>query len=116
MESVSKSKKDDIVVLKIKGGIHHIDTPSFEKELVSVIEERNYKIVLDLTQTEYLCSSSLGVLISLERKIKRKGGDIRLVIIKAEILKVLQITLLNKVFRIFSSLEEAIKSFNEGNV
>ncbi len=49
----------------------------------------------------------------MQRRVKRKGGDIRLVITENEVLRVMQITLLNRVFQIFGTLPEAIESFKK---
>ncbi|MFN3604939.1 MAG: STAS domain-containing protein [Leptonema sp. (in: bacteria)] len=112
MESFTKSKQDDVIIVKIKGGIQHSDTPNFEKELESIILEQNlYKIIVDLTNVNHISSSALGVLIAMERKLKRKNGDIRLVITEPEILKVMQITLLDRVFQIYNNSQDAIHSF-----
>lgn len=112
MEAISRNKQDDIIILKFKGNIQHSDTPNFEKELENVILEQNlYKIILDLTSVNHICSSALGILIAMERKIKRKNGDIRLVITEPDVLKVMQITLLDRVFQIYSNLQEALNSF-----
>jgi anti-anti-sigma factor len=115
MESITREKKEDIVILKVKGSIQHSDTPNFEKELEKLLEENLFKIIIDLTNVKHICSSALGILIAMERKVKRKGGDIRLVITETEVLRVLQITLLNRVFQIYGTLKEAIESFHSIN-
>lgn len=112
MDSISKSKQEDIIILKFKGSIQHSDTPNFEKEIENVILEQNlYKIILDLSLVNHISSSALGSLIAMERKIKRKNGDIRLVITEPEVLRIMQITLLNRVFQIFSNVQDAIQSY-----
>jgi len=113
MESIAKEKKEDITILKVKGNIQHTDTPNFEKELESLLEENVIKIIIDLTNVKLVSSSALGTLIAMQRRIKRKGGDIRLVITENEVLRVMQITLLNRVFQIFGTLADAIESFKK---
>ncbi len=113
MESISKSKLGEIVILKVTGSIQHTDTPVFEKELEKILEENLIKVIIDLTNVKHVCSSTLGTLIAMERKIKRKNGDIRLVITEQEILRIMQITLLNRVFQIFNNLQDAIDSFKK---
>ncbi|GIX42317.1 MAG: hypothetical protein KatS3mg129_2050 [Leptospiraceae bacterium] len=113
MESITREKKDDVIILKVKGNIQHTDTPNFEKELEKLLEENAIKIIIDLSNVKHVCSSALGSLIAIERRIKRKGGDIRLVITENEVLRVMQITLLNRVFQIFDTIQEAIESFKK---
>lgn len=113
MENITKIKEDDVIVVKVNGNIQHLDTPNFEKELEKILEENYYKIVVDLTNVKHVSSSALGILISLIRKVKRKNGDIRLVVTEDEVLRVLQITLLNRVFQIFGTSKEAVDSFKK---
>ncbi|MCS7204530.1 MAG: STAS domain-containing protein [Leptospiraceae bacterium] len=111
MESITKSKDGDVIILKVKGNIQHIDTPNFEKQLEEVLKENNFKIVIDLSNIKHVSSSALGILIAMERKVKRKNGDIRLVITEPEVQRVLQITLLNRIFQIYSNVSDAVESF-----
>ncbi|MBN2839645.1 MAG: STAS domain-containing protein, partial [Coriobacteriia bacterium] len=55
----------------------------------------------------FIDSSGLGVLVSSLRRVKEHGGTLRLVCTKESILKIFRITGLDKVFAIFSGMEEA---------
>lgn len=112
MESIVRNKQNDIIILKIKGNIQHTDTPNFEKELEKLLEENVIKIIIDLSNIKHVSSSALGTLIAMERKVKRKNGDIRLVITEQEVLRIMQITLLNRVFHIYNNIQDAINSFD----
>ena len=71
----------------------------------------NPKILIDFKNVEHLSSAALGTLITINNKIRNKGGQLRLSNIDSQIYEVFVITKLNKLFQIHDSNEKAIESF-----
>ncbi|MBW7856855.1 MAG: STAS domain-containing protein [Leptonema sp. (in: Bacteria)] len=111
MDSISKSRKNGVDILTVKGSLEHVDSPIFEKELESILDADSSMIVLDLSSSAHICSSALGALIAAKRKIRRREGDIRIVVGPGDVLRVLQITLLDRVFLTYDNLDAAAHSF-----
>jgi len=83
------------------------------KDLVSeIIDAGTHKIIIDLNICEYLDSTFLGAMISLLKKANSLGGDLRLVYSKEMPSLVFVLTRMDKVFKVFSGLDEALESFN----
>lgn len=78
-------------------------------ELVNGVER--IKLLLSFKGVEHLSSAALGVLISLNRKVTEKNGQLRLADISAQIFEVFKITRLNKLFSIHTTTQEALASF-----
>lgn len=74
-----------------------------------VDEDGRTKIVLDFTNVEYLSSAALGKLITMDKKVKKVKGKLRLCCIRPEIYEVFAITKLNKLFDIRDNQEAAIE-------
>ncbi len=74
-----------------------------------VEEDGRMKIVLDFTNVEYLSSAALGKLITLDKKVKKARGKLRLCSIRPEIYEVFAITKLNKLFDIREDQEAALE-------
>lgn len=68
------------------------------------------KFVLDFANVAHLSSSALGILITLSKRVREKGGQLRLCGIQPALLEVFTITRLNEIFRIFPNRQEAIES------
>jgi anti-sigma B factor antagonist len=68
------------------------------------------KLVLSFEKVEYLSSSALNILISLENAINKKGGQMRLACLDPELQKVFKLMKLNKVMVLCSTMDEAIGS------
>ena len=73
-----------------------------------VEEDGRKKIVLDFTSVEYLSSAALGKLITMDKKVKAVGGQLRLCSIRPDIYEVFAITRLNKLFDIRADQEAAL--------
>jgi anti-sigma B factor antagonist len=71
------------------------------------------KLLLDFNTVDHLSSAALGMLINANNRIKQKNGKFRLANIKPQILEVFRITKLDKLFRIFPTRQDAVKSFSE---
>jgi len=81
-------------------------------EITQLIEESpTPRILLNFQKVEHLSSAALGTLITLNNRVKKKGGQLRLSNIDAQIYEVFVITKLNKLFQIFDDVEAAVQSF-----
>ena len=81
-------------------------------ELLALVEaSSNPKLLLNFQGVEHLSSAALGTLITVNNKVKAKGGQLRLANIAEEIHEVFVITKLNKLFQIHPDESAALKSF-----
>jgi len=71
----------------------------------------NPKLLLNFENVEHLSSAALGTLITINNKIKAKGGQLRLSHIDPQIKEVFVITKLNKLFHIHDDNQAALASF-----
>ena len=81
-------------------------------EITKMIDaEGDPKLLLNFENVEHLSSAALGTLITINNKIKQKGGQLRLSNINPQIFEVFKITKLNKLFQIHDDTEKALASF-----
>lgn len=71
----------------------------------------NPKVLIDFANVEHLASATLGMLITVNNRVKTKGGQLRLSTIDEKIYEVFVITKLNKLFQIHPTAGDAVKSF-----
>lgn len=89
------------------------DADEFKKIVNSRIDEGYVNVVIDLSEVEYLDSTFLGNLVSLLKRSVRVDGDLKLVGFKPNVRSMFELTRMFRVFESFSSVDEAIKSFNK---
>jgi len=71
---------------------------------------QNPKIILDFVNVTNMSSSALGMLITLHKRVREAGGELRLCNIQPTIQEVFKITRLDEIFQICVSKGEAIDS------
>jgi anti-sigma B factor antagonist len=82
------------------------------QELFALVEqEQRLKILLNFANVEFLSSAALGKLITLNKKRKAAGADLKLSNIRPEIYEVFAITKLNKLFDIEEDEADALAAF-----
>ena len=85
----------------------------FRSMLLSLIEQGNRHLVIDLKDVTFIDSSGLGALVSALKTLKRSSGsgDVRLARVQPPVISLLEIIRLNRVFTSYASVEQAIQSF-----
>jgi anti-sigma B factor antagonist len=82
------------------------------KNKVSAFLADSPSVVLDFKHLEFIDSTGIGAIVSLQNKARAEGGDIKLAsITSSHIRKVLQATKMTSVFQIFDDERQAASSF-----
>jgi len=80
-----------------------------EESLMKLVAERDQppRLLISFSNVDHLASAALGMLITLNKRVKEKSGLLKLSDIKPQIYEVFKITRLNKMFDIYDTLEQA---------
>jgi len=70
------------------------------RNLYSDIDDKNTDVVVDFRDTIHLDSSALGMLLNLKRHIEAKDGQIKIINVRRDVKKILQIAHFEKIFDI----------------
>ncbi len=87
------------------------EADEFKQRLIENIENGYKKIVVDLTDCEFIDSTFLGALVISLKKVTSLGGDLRLVGFQPAVHSMFELTRMYRVFETFNSKEDAILSF-----
>src|SRR5438045_2832299 len=81
------------------------------EQLTAIVEKEDRpRIIISFAAVDHLSSAALGTLITINNKVKQKSGQLRLSDINSQIYEVFNITKLNKLFRIYPTMQEARES------
>jgi anti-sigma B factor antagonist len=86
---------------------------SFKEFVGEIIQSGGVKLIIDLSGCEYIDSTFLGALVALLKKVNALNGDLRLVYNKEMPSLMFVLTRMDKVFKIFPNLQEAIDSYSD---
>ena len=71
-------KSGDILLVDVDGQLIVGNRQELKQRVLDELEGGERKFVIDFTNTGYIDSSGLGVLVSLSKKIREQGGELRL--------------------------------------
>ncbi len=80
-----------------------------EAKLTKTITEGARKVLCDFSQTEYLASAGLRVLITATKSLQKLGGKLVLCAVQPYVLEVFDVSGLNKIFKMYPSVEAALE-------
>jgi stage II sporulation protein AA (anti-sigma F factor antagonist) len=99
----------DSVVVKIPSRLDSNNAPAVETDLKSLLKTNPKKIILDFSETDYMASAGLRVLLIVSRDFMKTGGRIALVELKPSVLKIFDMAGFSRIFTICISREEALR-------
>ncbi len=112
MLEIQEKQISAVTILNLKGKITIGSGDALlRKHIETLIEKGQHRIVLNMARVSYLDSSGTGELVSCLIKMRRKGGELKLLNISQKIQDILQIAQLFSVFDIFTDESKAVASF-----
>ena len=111
--NIETRKKGDIVIVDFQGRLAvGVGDEVLPRLIEQLLNEGNRKILLNLSDMEYIDSNGLGELVQSLKTSKRFGASLRLLKPQDRVKKTLRLTNLLPMFSVYDSESEAIKSFN----
>ena len=105
------SKSGDVTVIDVEGQLIVGNRQELKQTVLDEIENGESKFVVNFSETGYIDSSGLGVLVSLSKKIREQGGELRLSSLNEDLRTLFELTKLDTLFRITDTKEEALEGF-----
>jgi anti-sigma B factor antagonist len=95
-------------ILAVHGEADLHSAPELKERLRAAVDGDASTIVVDLTETDFVDSTSLGVLLGATKRLRERNGEIRLVVPGPELRRIFEITLLDRVFQLHDTREQAL--------
>jgi anti-sigma B factor antagonist len=100
-----------IVVVAVDGQLIVGNRQDLKQKVLDALDGGARKFVIDFSKTGYIDSSGLGVLVSLSKKIREQGGDLRLAGLNEDLQTLFELTKLDTLFTITTTPAEALAAF-----
>jgi anti-sigma B factor antagonist len=100
-----------VCVLTLKGTIETTNASGLEETLARLVDERCYRIVVDLGGVTYISSAGWGIFISEIKRIRRNGGDIKLAAMSPEVREVFDLLEFGNILKPFERTTDALRDF-----
>ena len=105
---ISVDRQDDVTVVSIRGSVNMMDVDRFRDQLLEAMKaEQDQDLIVDLSGMDFINSLGLGVLVAVQREMKRQQHRLKLVHPQQSIQKMLETTKLTRIFAIFPDVTAA---------
>lgn len=111
MKSRPSEHSVDVFVLLPEGRLDALAAPGLAEALTALEAQSLKQIIVDFSQSRYISSSCLRVMLTHTRRLRQAGGDLKFCCLPDKIAQVLRIAGLDALFDIFPSEEQAVQAF-----
>ena len=105
---------DAVFVISLAGEVDLYTAPEFKQQLLEVIAQGAKNVVVDFSNTTFIDSTTLGVLVGGVKRLRENEGQLSIVCSDRNITKIFEITGLDRVFSIYGSRDEAVAAIDKG--
>lgn len=101
-----------VAVVAPRQRVDAFSSPQLRLKLDELAERGVIRFVIDLSQVPFLDSAGMAVLVSLLKRARQHGGDVRLVWPSEEAARrILKLTKFDRVFSMAESVDAALSNF-----
>ncbi len=109
--TVRKEEGKGVMILGVDGQLIVGNRHELKQKALDALESGERKFLIDFSSTGYIDSSGLGVLVSMSKKVREAGGELRLVGLNEDLRTLFELTKLDSLFAIDDTLDKALESF-----
>lgn len=108
---LSEEKGISLIEINLKRATAE-NVKEFKEFLFKLIDEdKKQKLIIELTNVEFVDSSFLGAIVSGLKKVTAIKGDIKILGLQPPVRAMFELTRLYKVFEIFDNKQDVLNSF-----
>jgi anti-sigma B factor antagonist len=106
----TQTEQGDETVLCIQGALDAVTAPDIRSTLDRLVLNQQKTIIVDLSALRLIDSSGVGAIVSLFKRVRAYGGEVRVVGLKNQPLAIFQLLRLDRVF----SLDPGVTQQSQG--
>jgi anti-sigma B factor antagonist len=103
-----------VVVIAVHGQADLHTAPELRSAITSAIDRGANYLVIDLSEATFIDSMTLGVLLGAVKRLRPSGGKVTVVCVDPHIRRIFEITLLDRVFSLHATRDDARAIVNGG--
>ena len=101
---------EDVMRVAIGGRLDVTSAPVIRGQLSSLVDasaEKTMRVVVELADLKWIDSSGVGALVSLYKRVRLGGGDVKVAGLSGQPKEIFRLLRLEAAFEVFDSVEEA---------
>lgn len=111
MAFTASREPSGVYVIRVEGQLIVGNRQELKTGIQEALDHGERRYVIDFSRTGYIDSSGLGALVSISKKVREQGGELRLSGLNEDLRSLFELTKLDTLFAISDTAERAVASF-----
>lgn len=111
---VGKHGVGSVSVLDVKGFLDAHTAPELENAFNGLINNKQYKVVVNFSDLKYISSAGLGVFMAYVETMRENSGDIKFCGLKEDVYNIFDLLGFPLLYEFYKEEKEAIDKYNQG--
>ena len=107
----SSKSGNGVTIVQVEGQLIVGNRQELKALIQDALEQGERRFLIDCTNTGYIDSSGLGALVTISKKVREAGGELRLAALNDDLRSLFELTKLDALFQISPTVDSALKSF-----
>jgi anti-sigma B factor antagonist len=103
---------DQAYLIALAGDFDLHSGPEFERRVLEALGRGATELLIDLTEVSFIDSTTIGILMRTRKRLAPIGGRVLVVTSDRNILRLFEITALDRMFEIYSRRTDALEEIN----
>jgi anti-sigma B factor antagonist len=100
-----------VTVVQVEGQLIVGNRHELKDLIQAALERGDRRLLIDFSRTGYIDSSGLGALVSISKRVREAGGELRLSGLNDDLRTLFELTKLDTLFAITETPEQALTNF-----
>jgi anti-sigma B factor antagonist len=100
-----------VLIVEVEGQLIVGNRQELKATIQQALDNGERKLLVDFAKTGYIDSSGLGALVSISKKVREQGGELRLSGLNEDLRSLFELTKLDTLFAIADSSTQALAGF-----
>ena len=109
--NIHEERSDGVLIIGLEGRLDATSSKVFEEKILATIDAGETRLVIDLSQLDYVSSAGLRVFLLASKRLNPAGGKLVLCSLQEPVKEVFEIVGFFSILSILGSKDEALKSF-----
>jgi anti-anti-sigma factor len=109
---IRQRKTDTAVVIYLSGRLDANTSSELDAVIRQLVGTGSLQIVINFSDTQYISSSGLRVMLTWLRKMKKKQGELKIACLSSRVHEVLFLAGFNRIFTLYETENAALESFS----
>ncbi len=106
--SFTLTRDDERLIVDVDGQLVVSNRQEFKQLVLDEVEQGARLVIVDFSKSAYIDSSGLGALVSLGKRIREAGGELRLAALNEDLRTLFELTRLDALFPLYATRDDAL--------